>query len=202
MKSNYLTLYSQTAVMLRLVVFCLLTVVSILYPKCVSSQSETSGGLQSELEASTLAWLENLYAHGVEIKGDSVYFNDETRLITSDSQYYSLIYPEKYTWERVSGFLQLKMLKPAIWYMINLYGTDPERRDLVLKMILPLEQTLEMDRVLLAAFYTYIAFDPQVYRIENGKSVEVLRPDIAEQKLLSTKAITDAIFAQRLVAKK
>ncbi|MDZ4747005.1 MAG: hypothetical protein SH808_00845 [Saprospiraceae bacterium] len=56
---------------------------------------------------------------------------------------------------------------------------------------------LEMDRALLAAFYTYIAFDPQVYSVENGRTMEVLRPDIAEHKLLATKSIIDHIFEQR-----
>lgn len=161
------------------------------------AQSDTLSGFLQSQEAAARAWLDDLYSHGVEIKGDSVYFNDETRRIASDSVYRSLIYPDAYAWETVAALMQRKWLKPAIWYFINLYHTDTTRRDLVLNMILPLDQTLEMDRAILAAFYTYIAFDPEVYRVENGKTVEVRRPDIAEHKLLAAKAIVDHIKAQR-----
>lgn len=170
---------------------------TIIVLKDAHAQTDTVSGFLVQQEAAARAWVENLYAHGVNIEGDSVYFNEETRRIATDSAYRKLIYPDRYTWEMVPGLMQRNALKPAFWYLINLYHTDTARRDLVLKMILPLDQVLEMDRALLAAFYTYIAFDPQVYRIENGRTVEVLRPDIAEHKLLATKAIIDLIFEQR-----
>lgn len=163
----------------------------------VKAQTDTLSGFLQSQEAAARAWLEDLYSHGVEIKGDSVFFNDETRRIASDSLYRNLIYPGEYKWETVAALMQRKLLKPAIWYFINLYQADTSRRDLVLQMMLPLDQTLEMDRAILASFYTYIAFDPDVYRIENGKTVEVRRPDVAEYKLRAAKSIVDHILAQR-----
>ena len=180
-----------------IVSICICVLVGCCVPSIVRSQPDSLQDLQWRQVAAAKSWMDNLYAHGVEIKGDSVYFNDETRLIVSNAEYNTLIYPDAYIWETVSGLMQQKALKQAVWYMINLYRTDQERRDLVLRLILPLDQTLEMDRVMLAAFYTYIAFDPEVYRVENGRTVEVLRPDIAEEKLLATKAIVDQIYAQR-----
>jgi hypothetical protein len=154
-------------------------------------------GFTEAQEAAAKAWLDDLYSHGVTIKNDSVYFNDETRRIVTDSVYRNMIFPKSYVWEMVPPLLQSKAIKPAVWHLLNLYHLDTTNRVLVLKMILPMDQVLEMDRVMLASFYTYIAFDPEVYDIENGKSVAVRRPDLAEKKLLATKSIVDQILIQR-----
>jgi hypothetical protein len=167
-----------------------------LHPE-VQAQAKPGSGFTPEQEAAATAWLEDLYTHGVQQRGDSIYFNDETRRIVSDSAYRKVIYPGTYSWAMVQALMQRNIIKPAIWHMINLYHQDTSNHQLVLRMILPLDQTLEMDRVLLAAFYTYLPFDPDVYHIENGQTVYVKRPDIAEQKLMASKAITDQIFAQR-----
>ena len=167
--------------------------------QCQAIQDTSQGvGFLEAQEAIAKAWLDNLYTPGVTIKGDSVYFDDETRIITSDSSYRKIIYPETYSWTMVQALMQRKAIKPAVWHLINLYQMDTTNRKMVLQMILPLDQVLEMDRVMTATYYTYIAFDPDVYTIVNGKTTEVKRPDIAEQKLIATKAITDYILADRL----
>jgi|GEM_PF-1209540 len=158
----------------------------------------SGGGFTASQEAASKAWLEELYSQGVTIKNDSVYFNDETRRIVTDTAYQHIIYPDVYKWEVVPTLLENKAIKPAVWYLINLYHADTTRRDLVLKTILPMDKVLEMDRVLVATFYTYISFDPEVYVIVDGKSVKVKRPDLAEQKLIATKAIVDQILEQRI----
>jgi hypothetical protein len=163
----------------------------------VSGQAQQGSGFTPSQEAAAAAWLKDLYTHGVQQVGDSIFFNDETRRIVTDSAYRKLIYPQTYTWNIVQALLQRKILKPAIWHLINLYHMDQANHEMVLKVILPLDQTLEMDRVLLAAFYTYLPFDPEVYHIENGQTVYVKRPDIAEQKLLATRAMAEQVFAQR-----
>ena len=176
--------------------------ISIMFVETILGQADYltpgGGGFTASQEAAAKAWLEELYSQGVTIKNDSVYFNDETRRIVTDTAYQQIIYPEVYKWEVVPTLLQNKAIKPAMWYLINLYHTDTTRRELILKTILPLDQALEMDRVMVASFYTYIAFDPEVYTIVNGKSVGVKRPDLAEQKLLVTKAIVDQILEQRI----
>lgn len=151
--------------------------------------------------AAELAWLQDIYTHGVRITGDSVYFNDETRRIATDSIYRDIIYPEIYSWKVVSVMLKSKAVKPALWYMINLCQQDTANRALVYKMILPMDPLIQVDRALIAAFYTYIAFDPEVYEIVNGKSVRVKRPDLAEQKLIVTKALVDWVLMQRVQQK-
>jgi hypothetical protein len=160
--------------------------------------SKSGDGIQESRDAIAQAWLDDLYAKGVTIRNDSVYFNDETRRIASDSIYRSIIFPQTYSWGIVQALMQNKAIKPAVWHLINLYHADTTNRSMVLQMILPLDQVLEMDRVILAAFYTYIAFDPEVYTMINGRSVAIKRPDIAEHKLIAAKAITDQIFAYRL----
>lgn len=152
-------------------------------------------------EAAAKNWVDNMYSVGVEIKGDSVHFNDEARLIVADSNYRKIIYPDVYSWNMVQALMQRKMFKPMFWHLINLYYADPQNKELVLKMIVPFDQIFEMEKILTATFYTYSAFDPQVFSIENGKTKEVLRPDIAEHKLMATKAIVDQIYAQRNQAK-
>ena len=176
--------------------------ISTLFAESILGQADyltpSGGGFTASQEAASRAWLEELYSQGVTIKNDSVYFNDETRRIVTDTAYQSIIYPDVYTWEVVPVLLQNKAIKPAVWHLINLYHADTSNRELVLKTILPLDQVLEMDKVMVAAFYTYIAFDPEVYKIVDGKSVGVKRPDLAEQKLVATKAIVDQILEQRI----
>jgi hypothetical protein len=154
-------------------------------------------GSHDDRDARAQAWLDDLYTPGVTIRDDSVHFNAETRRIVSDSLYRLVIYPPTYSWPIVQALMQKKAIKPAIWYLINLYRADTANRAMVLQMILPLDEVLDMDRVLVAAYYTYIPFDPEVHTIVNGRSVAVTRPDIAEQKLLAMKAITDQVYARR-----
>lgn len=165
----------------------------------IKQQADTTQLLAQEAVAKV--WVDNMYSVGVEIKGDSVHFNDEARLIVADSNYRKIIYPEVYSWTMVQALMQRKMFKPMFWHLINLYHSNPENRDLVLQMIIPFDQIFEMEKILTATFYTYSAFDPQVFSIENGRTKEVLRPDIAEHKLMATKAIVDQIYAHRNMVK-
>ncbi len=181
------------------------SILCVLLPFFAMGQKEVKQPLDSasllRQEAAAKNWVDNMYSVGVEIKGDSVHFNDEARLIVADSNYRKIIYPEVYSWNIVQALMQRKMFKPMFWHLINLYYADPQNKELVLKMIVPFDQIFEMEKILTATFYTYSAFDPQVFSIENGKTKEVLRPDIAEHKLMATKAIVDQIYAQRNQAK-
>lgn len=148
-------------------------------------------------DAAAVAWLNDLYTPGVTYIGDSIHFNDETRRITTDSLYRSAIYPPTYSWAITSALMQKKAIKPAVWHLINLYHADTANHKMVMQMILPMDQILEMDRVLIAAYYTYIPFDPEVFTIVNGRTERVKRPDIAEKKLIATKAIAELVYADR-----
>ena len=162
-----------------------------------SPDPSLGSGRPDPRDAAAQAWIDDLYTPGVTYVGDSVHFNDETRRITTDSLYRSIIYPPAYSWAIVSALMQEKAIKPAVWHLINLYLADTANHTMVMQLILPLDEVLEMDRVLVAAYYTYIAFDPDVYTIVDGRTASVRRPDIAEKKLLATKAITEQVFAHR-----
>jgi len=147
-------------------------------------------------------FLNNLYQTGIGHAGDSVVYNEEAKLLLASAEYRNLIYPPQYSWEAVREFMNRKALKQAFWYMINIFPSSKENEELVLKMIIPFDDHIEMDKVMTSTFYTYIAFDPLVSKIENGKVVETHRPDIAEQKLASTEAIVKNILYYRDLKKK
>jgi hypothetical protein len=162
-----------------------------------TSYSELSEADKKAYDASSTEWVKNLYAFGVEHKGDTIVLNDEARLILKDSVYHNFIYPKQYTWQYTKAILELKALKPAFWHLINLYANDPKNKDLVLKMIIPFDQIMEMDRIMISTFYSYIAFDPEVATVENGIIKAINRPDISEKKLLAVKEIVEHIHFYR-----
>ena len=45
--------------------------------------------------------------------------------------------------------------KIAFWYLINIYYSDIDQRENVLKYVLTLEEVFAMDKVLISVFYTY-----------------------------------------------
>jgi hypothetical protein len=148
-------------------------------------------------ELDSKAWLEDLYESAVKFEGDTIVFNNEAKRILEDSVYHQFLYPKVYTWQVAQQLMERKALKQTFWYLINLYYADKKNRDLVLKMILPYDQVLKMDKVIISVYYSYIAFDPEVATIKNGKTSEVIRPDIAEQKLSVAKEIIKQILNYR-----
>jgi archaellum biogenesis ATPase FlaH len=93
-------------------------------------------------------------------------------------------------------------LKQAFWYLVNLYNADPKHKEMVLKVIIPFDQMLEMDKVIISSFYSYIPFDPEVSIVENGMTTAIIRPDLAEQKLLAAKEVVNYIRYYRTEQKK
>ncbi len=149
-----------------------------------------------EQEAAAERWLDNLYTMGFEIKGDSMHVNEEGRLILQNEDYQKLLYPEHYTWEHTVALMKKTALKPAFWYLINLYYKQPEHKNLVLQTIIPFDQLMEMDKIMVNIYYTYISFDPEVTEKKDGKST-FKRPDIAEAKLAVVKEIVEHILYYR-----
>ena len=127
-------------------------------------------------------WLKFLSEKGIEKKGDSIVVSEEYLRVLNDNQYRLIVYPKKYSWEIVAALIKLKQLKITFWQLINLYSSNEENKETVLKTIVMYDRVFPMDTMLVAAFNTYIYLDPEVSVIKNGDS-EITRPDILEGKL-------------------
>ena len=73
--------------------------------------------------------------------------------------------------------------------MLNLY---PKHKEDVVRYIYAYDKTFPTDEVLVASFYTYAFFDPQITDLEGGKP-NVHRPDIFEDYLRRTQEIVTYI---------
>jgi hypothetical protein len=149
-------------------------------------------------EEKAVTWLEDLHTSNVIDEGDRLIYNEETKLLLSDPAYYNVIYPEKYNWVHTRELLKKKAVKQALWTMINLYGLDkPESRTQIVNTLITLDQLIDMEKVLVSSYYSYISFDPEVVIIEDGIVKEFTRPDIAEEKLNYVKELTVYILKNR-----
>ncbi len=141
-------------------------------------------------------WITDLYEVGIEQKADTLKLSAEVKKIILDKEYQKIIYPADYNIPAAGALMKKMEIKKAMWYLINLYGKGKEYKEMVLKIILPFEQGLEMDKVLISTFYTYAMVDPQVGTFQNGK-IQINRPDILEQKFNTLKEMVAYIIAQR-----
>lgn len=167
------------------------------------SQSKSSDELEKIekfkiAEKKSQAWVNRQYEWNVVTEAGKTSFNEEAQKILSDDNYYNFIYPKIYTWTWTSILLEKKVIKQAIWYMINLYGMDKKSNTPhIMKIIISLDQALDMEKVLLSSYYSYISFDREIVSIENNKVKEFLRPDIAEKKLNHVKELTTLLMQYR-----
>jgi hypothetical protein len=141
-------------------------------------------------------WNNDLYDIGVNTKKDSFFVKEEVIKLLKDSAYRSQLYPAQYEWAATVNLLQKMELKKAFWYMINLYQTDAQHRDIIIGTFALYDSLMEMDKILISTFYTYAFPDPRVCRIVNGKP-EIYRPDILEKGLRTTKEIAGYLWAYR-----
>jgi hypothetical protein len=154
------------------------------------SQENPMPGLANKIETDSIiiAWLSDLYEHGVKIENDSLIFNAEAQRLLTDEEYHQFIYPETYSWDKALSSIQKLELKQAFWFLINLYLKNDENKNLVIKSLLSYDRFLKMDKVLVSTFYTYILMDPEIGTIENGQS-KIIAPHIMENKLNALKEI-------------
>jgi hypothetical protein len=92
--------------------------------------------------------------------------------------------------------MQNMELKKAFWHMINLYQDDTANRPYVLGTMALYDSLIDMDKALLASFYTYAFADPRVCRVVDGKP-EIYRPDLLEKGLRATHEIAKHIWYYR-----
>jgi hypothetical protein len=141
-------------------------------------------------------WAKELFEMGVEQKNDSFFVKGEVLLTFKDSVLRKSLYPEKYEWPIVVGLMQRMELKKAFWHMINIYIGDTTSRSKVMGIFILYDSIMEMDKILLNAFYTYGLADPRVCRMKNEKP-EIYRPDLLEKHLNATKSIINYIWYYR-----
>ena len=161
----------------------------------------TTSKLDTSSESSILAWINDLYAEGVKVTNDSIILSDETNKILRDTVYFALIFPKTYTWEPVVKFIQNQDLKPAIWYLINLYPLNEKNKDLAVKSILSYDAVFKMDKMLPSVFATYSILDPEIGSIHDGHS-EITAPHILEKKLNVVKELMYYVEKNRSLIKK
>ena len=58
----------------------------------------------------------------------------------------------------------------------------------MIQYVFAFDEILPVDEILLASFYTYAFFDPNITKLDNGKP-DVYRPDIFEEYFRRTKEI-------------
>jgi hypothetical protein len=127
-------------------------------------------------------WLNDIYEAGVSVEDDSIIVKGESARILNDPEYKKFIYPKTYEWPVALKLIELQQLKPAFWYMINLYLINEQNKELVVKTILTYNKFLKMDKALVGAFYTYSVMDPEVGSVIDGRQ-QITAPHILERKL-------------------
>lgn len=146
-------------------------------------------------------WLRDLYDLGVDNSGDSLRIGPESRRVLTNANYRQMLYPTHYTWPQTVQLLKQMEIKKALWFLLNIYASDPASRELAIRTVLAYEEVCETDRALLAAFYTYAFMDPAVSAIKNGK-LTINRPDLLEAKLKITREMIAYILNYRRIKPK
>jgi hypothetical protein len=142
------------------------------------------------------AWLNDLYEVGVIMEKDSIKINQEARQIMLDSNLRRLVYPPSYTWQSAAVLLKSMELKKGFWYLINLYNADTANRQKVIETLVPFDQLMDMQKIMVSTFYTYALLNPKLCTYKNGKPV-ITRPDIIEKEFSQLKEIVSYISYYR-----
>lgn len=130
-------------------------------------------------------WFKNLTEKGVSSGEKEIFFSEEAIKLLNDSSYRTEIYKDNYSLYDVGISLSHMDIKLAFWQMINIY---PQNKDTLIQFIYAYDKILPVDEIVLASFYTYAFFDPNITKLNTGKP-EVYRPDIFEEYFRRTKEI-------------
>jgi hypothetical protein len=93
--------------------------------------------------------------------------------------------------------MQQMQFKIGLWYLINIYPQDEQAKQAVLKYVLGLDQLFDMEKMLVASFYTYSFLDPEAGTLVDGKP-QIHHPDILENKLAVVRELSRKIQAHRM----
>ena len=161
---------------------------------CTSGFAQQADGqepLNADDQIVLQQWMNNLYEHGVRIDGDSIHITAEAWLAATDTMWRTVLYPKEYSWLTAKKLIETQHLKEALWFLINLY-TLPENQSLVLEVVKDMQSYFDIPRALVASYYTFAFFDPNVSTLQDGKPV-IEHPDILEEKLNAMTDITAKI---------
>ena len=86
-------------------------------------------------------------------------------------------YPIKYTTEKADSLILLKDFEKAVWYLINIYGTEPKIAEKKIKSLK--KEIPDLDLLIKQTFTVYSFSDPEISNFNNGN----LKIDGAKMKL-------------------
>ena len=136
------------------------------------------------IEIENKKWLNTLTSKGVTSKNEEIVFDEEAIKLLQDKSYREKVYREYTLYDVGLSFSEMD-IKKAFWQIINIY---PQKKDTLIQYVFAFDEILPVDEILLAAFYTYAFFDPNITKLDNGKP-DVYRPDIFEEYFRRTKEI-------------
>ena len=136
------------------------------------------------IEIENKKWLNTLTSKGVTSKNEEIVFDEEAIKLLQDKSYRDKVYREYTLYDVGLSFSEMD-IKKAFWQIINIY---PQKKDTLIQYVFAFDEILPVDEILLASFYTYAFFDPNITKLDNGKP-DVYRPDIFEEYFRRTKEI-------------
>ena len=136
------------------------------------------------IEIENKKWLNTLTSKGVTSKNEEIVFDEEAIKLLKDKSYREKVYREYTLYDVGLSFSEMD-IKKAFWQIINIY---PQKKDTLIQYVFAFDEILPVDEILLASFYTYAFFDPNITRLGNCKP-DVYRPDIFEEYFRRTKEI-------------
>jgi len=136
------------------------------------------------IEIENKKWLNTLTSKGVTSKNEEIVFDEEAIKLLQDKSYREKVYREYTLYDVGLSFSEMD-IKKAFWQIINIY---PQKKDTLIKYVFAFDEILPVDEIMLASFYTYAFFDPNITKLDNGKP-DVYRPDIFEEYFRRTKEI-------------
>lgn len=153
-------------------------------------------GFSAENEKLWTEWLERLYEIGVDKHGDSLIISSEAKAIVRSEELREFLYPKEYTWPVAQELMKQMHLKYGFWYLINLYPKSKEYKDAVMSYLVPLDQFFDIEKAMVASFYTMIFFDPEASKLVDNKPV-ITNPEVMEAKLAIVTEICQTVVANR-----
>lgn len=136
------------------------------------------------IEIENKKWLNTLTSKGITSKNEEIVFDEEAIKLLKDKSYREKVYREYTLYDVGLSFSEMD-IKKAFWQIINIY---PQKKDTLIQYVFAFDEILPVDEILLASFYTYAFFDPNITKLDNGKP-DVYRPDIFEEYFRRTKEI-------------
>ena len=117
------------------------------------------------IEIENKKWLNTLTSKGVTSKNGEIVFDEEAIKLLKDKSYREKVYREYTLYDVGLSFSEMD-IKKAFWQIINIY---PQKKDTLIKYVFAFDEILPVDEIMLASFYTYAFFDPNITKLDNGK---------------------------------